>query len=526
MSKADDPYPVQGSHYAIDQSEKGKAVSYPPSPLFDDKLRLPRNGVPIDLDAWAALLRFDPDQHGTETLDVNKRIAAGWTYFGQLMSHDLSSLRGLYANPEDPHRALGHFSPSLDLHTLYGFGPQVQAGLYELAKDAEYGYDFRGVRFVLESYQSTLGKTVDDVPRKDMLLPLIADVRNDDNFLLSQLLCVLMRFHNAMAEYFHRQSKGTLKGEALFHKTRGFVAWTYQWLIVYEYLVKMLPDGLVANLLQSLRDGHTQGFVLLDHKLNEAPALTPEFIHAAMRIGHSQVRGAYELNAQQQHLELFGDEKEGKPDLRGFKRDHRRSAPDWALFFGTKGAQKSRLMDLLIAEPLHKLPFPPKLGENLGVLNLKRSVEMGLVLPRDTQQLFQTRLGISAAINPDIIQSYYSSHRLNQATKTWLERLCTVEHWPLWAYVLMEARIYGCQPAAYRGSTQPSQTLGPLGAHIIAEQILWILFQSKSTFLQRRGFDWTPDKEIAAIQKIPGFVPPFTINTLIAIAYNGIPVHY
>lgn len=525
MSKADDPYPVQSSHYALDQSEKGKAVSYPPSPLFDDKLRLPRNGVPIDLNAWATLLRFDPDQHGTETLDVNKRIAAGWTYFGQLMSHDLSCLRGLYVDAEDPHRALGHFSPGLDLHTLYGFGPHVQAGLYELAKDPVHGYDFRGVRFVLESYQPTLGKMVDDVPRKDMLLPLIADARNDDNFILSQLLCVFMRFHNAVAEYFHRQSKGGLIGEALFEKTRGFVAWTYQWLVVHEYLAKLAPDGLVTSLLQSLQEGHTKGFVLLNHKLGEAPTLTPEFIHAAMRIGHSQVRGAYELNAQQQHVELFG-EAEGKPDLRGFKRDTRRGAPDWALFFGTKEAQKSRLMDLLIAEPLHKLPFPPKLGENLGALNLKRSVEMGLVLPGDTQQLFRTRLGISAAINPDIIRAYYSTHRLNQATQTWLERLCAVEHWPLWAYVLMEARIYGCQPAEYRGSTQPSQTLGPLGAHIITEQILWILSQSKSAFLQRRGFDWTPDKEIADIQNIPSYTSPFTIDTLIAIADNGIPVHH
>ena len=526
MNKVDDAHPAQGSHCAIGQREKEVHALPPPSPLFDDKLQLPRSGMAVDMNAWEGLLRFDRDQQGTETLDVNKRIPAGLPYFGQLMSHDLSCLRGLYVDAEDPHRALGQFGPSLDLHTLYGFGPHAQAHLYELAKDPLHGYAFRGVRFVLETYQSAQGETVPDVPRKDML-PITADVRNDDNFLLNQLLCVFMRFHNAVAEYFYetskRQGNGPLTEEALFQKTRVFVTWTYQWLIVHEYLEKLMPDGLVTGLLQSLREGHTKGFILLDHKLHEAATLTPEFIHAAMRVGHSQVRGGYQLNAHHQHVDLFGD-KPNRPDLRGFKRDPNRGAPDWSLFFDPQTAQKSRLMDLLLAKPLEHLPFPPKLGENLGHLNLKRSVEMGLVLPGDTNQLLLEKLGIAQALSPDIVRAYYANHPLNKSTREWVDRLCQVEHWPLWAYVLMEARIYGCSPIRYRESTQPNQTLGPLGAHIIAEQILWILHQSKNAFLHRRGHDWTPETEITAIQKIPGFSPPFTIETLIAIADNGIPV--
>lgn len=518
MSKDDVNYVTQGSHY----SALPDANRHPPSPLFDDVLQITDRGSAVDLAAWEQLLRFDPDQHGTEVLDINKRIPAGWTYFGQLMSHDLSCLRGLYVDPEDRHRSLGYFTPGLDLHTLYGLGPQVQSGWYELEKDPEDAYAFRGVRFVLERYRARSGETVFDVPRKHNKLPLIADMRNDDNFLLCQLLCVFMRFHNAVALYFHRQDG--LSEERLFEKTKTFVTWTYQWLIIHDYLQKLTPDGFPARLLDGLNSGDKTVFKLLRDKLEQRPVLIPEFIHAAMRVGHSQVRGTYQLKPGKAHVKLFADNT-GQLDLRGFKRDSRREAPDWNCFFGTgKDVQKSRLMDLLLAQPLNHLPFPPKYGENLGYLNLRRSAEMGMVLPADTTKLFEEKLGIQQGINAAIIRAYFPKSRLNTATDHWVQQLCQVQCWPLWAYVLMEARLYGCTPAGFRQQTQPEQTLGPLGAHIIAEQILWILYQSKNSFLHRRGMDWSPEKEIPAINRITDFMTPFSINTLIHIANNGIPV--
>lgn len=484
-----------------------KATHSSPSPLMN-KLGF---GAITPTETYEGLLRFESEEiTGSPSIAENKNIEAGWTYFGQLMAHDLTT-----------HREFSNDRPYLRLHSLYGMGPKANGFLYEFMDESRSSdpYAFRGVKFGLAPYTTRDRTAVWDVPRlrryQGLDVPLMGDIRNDENFVLSQLHCLFLRFHNRVAEYLYNPQK---PHEQLFKETQQAVTWTYQYIILNEYLPKLLKDKNLAHI--SLQD-----FKIINPQSYPQTFLTPEFIVAALRIGHSQVRQFYKINDQDQNLELYGLKPKKAADLRGFKQDKRRHAVDWSLFFNMSNGdgtqlQFSRPIDLMISTSLGGLPFMPKKMQNLGQLNLKRSRDQGLLLPKARLHEVSTRCGIDTIKDLDAeVDAYFV--QAGKFTKKWLNTAVkTVENWPLWAFILLEAQIKGTA-LKIAGSRDVLQTLGPLGSQIFAEQLLWILLTDEAAYLHtKQNPGWKPTDTLKNYIQIG---QQFGMADIVAIAENGIP---
>jgi hypothetical protein len=441
------------------------------------------------------ILSFNEEERGEASVAENLNIEAGWTYFGQFISHDLTINRFFDEN-----------EPLLRMRNLYGLGPKSNAYLYEFPSA------FRGVKFAFGSYEHSKDKIkVQDLLRLPIQNiidpPIIADVRNDENFILSQLHCLFMQFHNQVAIYYKSKNQN-LSNDDLFEKTQKTVIWTYQYLIRNEYLPKLLIDKSLLNL-------PTDQFKIVEG--SEKSFLLPEFIVAALRIGHSQVRQNYIINGLDGNFQVYSSEFPEKSDLRGYTLDKRRHGVNWAFLFDMdyrdRRLQFSRLIDTQISFTLTNLPFISKKhsdDKNLGNTNMKRSKEHNLLIPIEDScmQKLNSLLGTNAFTGFD--------------TKIKSQNLPSnedLEVWPLWAFILKEAELLGLDTTT--GNVSKKQTLGPLGSQLFAEQFLWILRNDKASYLQQMP-EWNPMKDL--IDHKLYFSTSFGIADIIWIAQNGINI--
>ena len=147
------------------------------------------------------------------------------------------------------HFANEHPEPMM-LGSLYGDGPHSAdpaiRSLYEPdGKRFRLGHTRREAAEVLRSAVVDIGRVVHatgarDIPRAAGR-PLIADERNDENLIISQLHLALMLFHNkavAVLEPSHPDP------EACFARARTLVTRHYHWLILNDYLPQLLSPAL------------------------------------------------------------------------------------------------------------------------------------------------------------------------------------------------------------------------------------------------------------------------------------------
>lgn len=173
----------------------------------------------------------DVDASASENADV----PAGYTYFQQLIDHDLTfdpSTPGMCARGEGQLR-----QPSLNLDSLYGGGPHQQPYLY-------YGNPERAA-FVLGAGQNPREL---DLPRNTLGRALIADARNDGNLLLSQLHLALMRLHNRVLQNLVASGE-PLPGTNHFAQARRIVAWFYQYVVWNDFVARLVDPLVHADVL-------------------------------------------------------------------------------------------------------------------------------------------------------------------------------------------------------------------------------------------------------------------------------------
>jgi hypothetical protein len=401
----------------------------------------------------------------------NPDIPSGYTYLGQFIDHDItfdpvSSLQ----RQNDPDALHNVRTPRFDLDSLYGRGPGDQPYLYQ-----------DGVKLLLgESVQANGPAEVagPDLPRNQPRerngtpvfrgRALTGDPRNDENLVISQLHLTFLKFHNAVVE--HVATATPLRGDNLFKEAQRLTRWHYQWVVVYDFLRRIVGDEVIDDILRP------EPYVVHEHGTRrevEIPRWRPwfydphedaympvEFSVAAYRFGHSMVRGRYHINTFLQGLgagpfPIFGDiepEQDELTNLNGFRRLPPDWGFEWPLFFEMPGAgtpaQPSLAIDPILAGPLGKLPpsvasDPPA---SLAERNLQRGVRLGL--PSGTS--VARRMGIEP-LTPDQLELAGVAPEL---------RL----HPPRWYYVLKEAQVLA-----------GGRRLGPVGGRIVAEVLLGML---------------------------------------------------
>jgi Animal haem peroxidase len=359
------------------------------------------------------------------------RVEAGWPFFGQYVAHDITADR----SPLRAHAELSALrnmrSPRANLESLYGGGPQGSPYLYQRADPAK------------------LLEHDGDVPRNQEGLALVGDPRNDVHVFMSQMQVAFIRAHNCLVDRLRDQGK---RDAELFDEARCALVWHYQWVIVNDFLPRIVGDRLVGELL---RRGTKY------YEPDSEPFIPVEFADAAYRYGHSQIRQHYQIQPGGPALPVF-------PDLIGFCPigDHK---VDWSLLFDVPGrgpAQRAKPIDGMLPRSLIDLPYAIT-GEvevaayrSLAARDLERG--QGTGLPSGETVARQIGAGVL-----DRTEVGLSEHGWDAET-------------PLWLYILRESAV-----------RHDGERLGEVGGRITGEVLLEIIRRDPESYLATEP-NWQP----------------------------------
>ena len=240
---------------------------------------------PHQLAEAAKLMKSPPDtlKDGPDP-EENLWVPAGYTYFGQFVDHDLtfdstSSLNLADQPPQGTHVPSNLRTPRFDLDNIYGDGPDAQPFMYDNDDGA------------------TLLTGDNDLLRAPNGRAIIGDKRNDENSIVCQLQLGMIRYHNNVVAALKSEpsNRWNVPGD-LFNSARNEVTWTYQLLLIKDFLPRIIAAEVLADLQNVTPQVRAGNYVLFtpDKRGN----LPREFVGAAYRYGHSGVRTGYRLNAQ------------------------------------------------------------------------------------------------------------------------------------------------------------------------------------------------------------------------------------
>jgi hypothetical protein len=414
-------------------------------------------------------------------------IPAGFTYLGQFIDHDLTFDKTTVTLGDhiSPAQLVQARSPSLDLDSLYGAGPQEPASAHF--------YEADGLHL-------KMGSTTDD--RQGFDLPrgagstnaqrrkaVIPDPRNDENLAVAQHHLAMIRFHNRVVD---TQLTGVPAAQR-FSRAREIVTKHYQWMIRTDYLPRICARGVVNNVFTGGRKVFEVGAPPTD-----PPTMPIEFSVAAFRLGHSMVRGAYNWNvnfpdgagtldflfrfsatggnldgalrlsdiwiADFRRLYDFGDAN--RPNLRVPAREFNRA----------------RRIDTRLVNPLGSLPRGSFGGTqadentfaaNLAFRNLTRARMLRLATGQQMARFMRTRgVNVTTLTRPQI-RNGNNGADIGNLTQPMRDAL--LRNTPLWFYILREAEFGG---GRLRG----------VGARIVAETFHRAIEGSEHSILRDTAF--------------------------------------
>ncbi|WP_424017023.1 peroxidase family protein [Halorientalis pallida] len=392
---------------------------------------------------------------GDQPVEEAESVPAGFVFLGQFIDHDitLDPLSSL-ARQNDPDALRNYRTPRLDLDNVYGSGPEVDRFLYQ-SPFGQGPHTGDGEKLLLGL---NADGEPDDVPRTRDDTAIIADMRNDENLIVSQLQHVMLKFHNRIVDW--------LDDDAGFHEAQKLARWHFQWVVLHDYLPTVCQPHIVEDVLE---DGRQYYEVALD----DEAYIPVEFAGAAYRFGHSQAREKYEINDEFGEGTLFARPGSGEKTLgRGFQPVPPEKVVDWHnLFDIDSDPQPARGIDPKLPPDLLDLPFVdetrPPFERSLASRNLVRGRRLGL----PSGQAVARAMGVDPLDNDDIgFDEALARHGQPANTEA-----------PLWYYVLGEAR-------EQTGGTR----LGTVGSRIVAEVLIGLIASDPGSFMTVQPA-WEPD---------------------------------
>ncbi|WP_375464172.1 heme peroxidase family protein [uncultured Methylobacterium sp.] len=552
------------------QAETAKVVP-PGSPEWKRRHRS-RGGDHIEEGPSAAFNPVPPllDTAYTEPEpgDENPTIPAGYTYFGQFIDHDLtfdpnSSLQ----KQNDPDATEDFRTPRFDLDSLYGRGPDDQPYLY---KDRQ--ADGGGIRFLLGRQADGTTVRPGELPRNVEGRALTGDPRNDENNLICQVQAVFLNFHNKVVDTLSARSQLRSRHD-IFLEAQRIVRWHYQYLVLNDYLPRIVGDEVWRDILGADGKGHPHP-KLTFYKPKHGQAYMPvEFSVAAFRFGHSMVRPSYALRAN--------DARVGGDPTAAFARDKRfhripifslpakpgaKPAPgtslngfgplppdweiDWGLFFSAgemptqlslgevfpkpdgkpvlevlkqTDAQKTQpgyRIDTQLVDPLAMLPPDVAKSGNMpdGIPSLAyRNLLRGSAFELPSGQNVARAYGLTPLDDTQLWGDFpvgAPSEPPEPAIPLAFPNLAEnpfAGRAPLWFYILKEAEVTRRKGVV---DAKGGHHLGAVGGRIVAEVLVGIAQADHSSYLYQDP-NWTP----AAEKDRSGFDPKAPLTTLFELIH-------
>ena len=409
---------------------------------------------------------------------VNSKIPAGYTYLGQFIDHDITLDSEVGKPPWEAISLTGIRNlrtPFFDLETLYGDTPAnpnetVRNNFLEdnSASLLKLGWTIK--EEVTETFQNDLPR-FENSPKAN-----IVDERNDENLAVAQTQVALMKFHNAVATHI----VGGNDTSERFEKAREITTHHYQWMILHDFLPKIIKEAVLNTVLKENKFYRPQP---------DNVFMPLEFSVAAYRTGHSMIRDSYQWNrifnddvnaifrASLANLSLFT----GNGGLGGFIHGRKHLPSDWLInwnhFFDIDDSGKQEKFNFA-------KKIDPTISSSLGFLNPGVStytrktslpaldIFRARALNLPTGQEVSDKISGQQALKPDQIADLLPDNLKAEFS----------ENTPLWFYLLAEAEV-----------NEGGETLGEIGSQIIAETFVGLLKIDKFSILNN---DFSPDKEL------------------------------
>jgi hypothetical protein len=422
--------------------------------LFPDLHKDETNFLPPSVDTvnWLSKLGTSmcekPGMKKKET-----QIPSVYTYFGQFIVHDISlvpdtGVTKLLENPVPlPFEVVDNLpnprTGFLDLDSVYG--PTLDDGGCSAVpvNDKEMMVVSRTTKPIGSGPPGT------DIPRtaKPPHSPRIGDRRNDENLITSQFHLAWLRAHNLVIE-----------ASATFQQAQSLLRHRYQYLIVNDYLPKLIPDKYIVR-AKEFADVYSPPI--------DDFFLPIEFSAACFRFGHSMIRPDYNYNKSHNPTRLRAL---FMPDALG--RWHNLLEEwiiDWKEFL-PNGENVARSFHPVVVEPLATLLEKTKNPFfSLAVRDLMRGYQLNL----PTGQAVARALKLTPLTDAQI-----ENVAINDEQRSILQESGFSRRTPLWFYLFAEAAHH-----------EHGQGLGPVCGQLVAMVLLKVAELSKTTLSDD---DWDP----------------------------------
>jgi Animal haem peroxidase len=413
------------------------------------------------------------------------QIPAGFTYLGQFIDHDLTFDRTdvELGDKVGPAELLQARSPSLDLDSLYGAGPQDP--------ESEKFYEADGIHLKMgrtDAVGDISAKDGFDLPRGEgssaaaKRQAVIPDPRNDENLAVAQTHLAFIRFHNRVVD----DLPASVPPSQRFARARRIVTKHYQWMIRTDYLPRICAPGVVSNVFNSGRKAFEVGVAPTD-----VPTMPIEFSVAAFRLGHSMIREAYNWNKEFDSgagtLGFLFTFSATSGNLGGGERLPSNWIADFRRLYDFGEANKPNLVvppekfnramriDTRLAEALKDLRRVP--GEdNLAIRNLTRAGMVTLATGQQMATFLKNRGVTLTRLTKAQLRDGNNGVDLDGLTRP--QRDALLKDTPLWFYILREAELNAGR-------------LKGVGARIVAETFHRAMEGSQHSIV--RDDTWRPE---------------------------------
>lgn len=415
-------------------------------------------------------------------------IPAAYTYLGQFIAHDVTSLN-LKSRPAN-HPASCDFEqggPSTlvkgDITKLINErGAQLQLdSVYNeaLRTSSKRHLKLGNVSFVGDKNDKPIffNDWALDIPRKKDRSPDIADPRNDNNVIVSQLHVAFLRAHNSLVDL--ALLRGIAKSDVFEHAATQ-LRQHYHWIVVHDFLKLIAEERIVDDIL----NGNVQPLTNLEATSFVLPL---EFTAAAYRFGHSMIRPSYYYNDNRPSSSI----NDLIPKMLMFDKSNAPTSSlpdnrviDWNKFVCRRKSEvpvrnanfARRIVPALTEQMMRQVDetgaAPLACQPNLAVIDLLRGFTLNLPTGQAVVDYLNTKNRNIRKLSAAEIESAAEKRSFEQAQLLRRSDFELSKRTPLWYYLLAEAEIIG-----------GGMRLGPVGSTIVAEVLIALVRRSPNSIL-------------------------------------------